>query len=210
VARVNVYIDGLNQYHRKLSGSPYKWLNLKKLADLLAPNDEVYRVRYFTAKVVSYPGEPDTGQMFRQQVYIRALDTLKPQRVTIHFGLMKVTEEQPHRVAPPHSRVLVYKPEEKGSDVNLASHLILDATRNDFEAAMVVSHDSDLRTPVQIVRQDLHFPVTVAIPGTHADMPDAVIPNDRITRVSDKKLAASQFNHTLRDQHGAITKPPQW
>jgi hypothetical protein len=35
MARVNVYIDGLNLYHRKLEGTKYKWLNLKKLAELL-------------------------------------------------------------------------------------------------------------------------------------------------------------------------------
>lgn len=100
MARVNVYIDGLNLYHRKLEGTPYKWLNLRTLAELLVPKDDVQRVRYFTAKVMSYPGEPNTGQMVRQQVYIRALDTLKDQGVTLHFGLFKVTQKERPRVVP--------------------------------------------------------------------------------------------------------------
>jgi hypothetical protein len=41
-------------------------------------------------------------------------------------------------------------------------------------------------------------------------MPDAVIPADRITRVSDAKLKDSQFADRLRDQHGEIRKPPEW
>jgi uncharacterized LabA/DUF88 family protein len=207
---VNVYIDGLNLYHRKLEGTPYKWLNLRILAELLLPKDEVKRVRYFTARVMSYPGEPDTGQMLRQQVYIRALDTLRSQDVTLHFGLFKVTQKERHRVVSPHRRVLIYQPEEKGSDVNLASHLLLDASRRDFEMALVVSNDSDLRTPVQIVRQDLGLPVRVAIPGTHADIPTSVIPADTYTRVSDEKLAKAQFPNVMRDPHGTITKPANW
>ncbi len=208
--QVNVYVDGLNLYHRKLQGTPYRWLNLKKLADLLLPNDEAKRVRYFTARVMAYPGEPDTGQMFRQQIYIRALDTLKKEGVTLHFGLFKVTQKERHRVEPPHRRVLIHQPEEKGSDVNLASHILLDASRHDFEMALVVSNDSDLRTPIQIVRGTFGLPVRVAIPGTHADIETSVIPADSYTRVSDAKLAGAQFPNTLTDQYGTITKPATW
>ena len=210
MARVNVYIDGLNLYHRKLEGTKYKWLNLRKLADLLVPNDEVHRVRYFTAKVITYPGEPDRGQMFRQQTYIRALDTLKNQGVTLHFGLMKVTEKERHRVVAPHRTVLIYQPEEKGSDVNLGSHLLLDAFKRDFEKAVIISYDSDLDTPAQIVRREFGLHVQVALPGTHADMPDSMIRADSITRVSDEKLKGAQFPNTLTDRFGRITKPAEW
>jgi hypothetical protein len=34
--------------------------------------------------------------------------------------------------------------EEKGSDVNVATHLLLDALRSDIDAAIVISNDSDL------------------------------------------------------------------
>ncbi len=33
--------------------------------------------------------------------------------------------------------------EEKGSDVNLATHLLLDAVKNDYDAAVVVSDDAE-------------------------------------------------------------------
>jgi hypothetical protein len=39
------------------------------------------------------------------------------------------------------------KVEEKGSDVNLASHLLLDAFQNSFDVGAVLSNDSDLVEP---------------------------------------------------------------
>ena len=39
--------------------------------------------------------------------------------------------------------------EEKGSDVNVASHLLVHVLSGDAEAAVVISNDSDLRWPVQ-------------------------------------------------------------
>ena len=55
--------------------------------------------------------------------------------------------------------VLVFKVEEKGSDVNLASHLLFDAFRGAFDAAAVLSNDSDLVEPIRIVTKELsRFP----------------------------------------------------
>lgn len=31
--RVNVYVDGLNLFNRRLRGTPYKWLNLRLLIE---------------------------------------------------------------------------------------------------------------------------------------------------------------------------------
>lgn len=208
--KVNVYVDGLNLYHRKLEGTKFKWLNLWTLAELLVPKDEVHRVRYFTAKVMTYPGKSNHLQMVRQQTYLRAVDTLRPKGLTVHFGLFKVTQKERHRVVAPHRPVLVFDPEEKGSDVNLASHLLLDAFHGDFEKALIVSYDSDLDTPAQIVRREFGLHVQVAIPGTHADMPESMIRADSITRVSDEKLSSAQFPPKLTDRFGTITKPAEW
>ena len=46
----------------------------------------------------------------------------------------------------------VVKTEEKGSDVNLATHLLYDGFKNDYEVAVVVSNDSDLLEPVRVAR----------------------------------------------------------
>jgi hypothetical protein len=44
---------------------------------------------------------------------------------------------------------LVYHTEEKGSDVNLATRLILDGLDGLWEEAIVISNDSDLESPIR-------------------------------------------------------------
>ncbi len=51
--------------------------------------------------------------------------------------------------------VEVIKTDEKGSDVNLASHLLLDAFKGECGTAVVVSNDSDLRVPIRIAELEL-------------------------------------------------------
>lgn len=47
----------------------------------------------------------------------------------------------------------VARREEKGSDVNVAAHLLHDVLRQLVDAAVVVSNDSDLKLPVQMARE---------------------------------------------------------
>ena len=51
--------------------------------------------------------------------------------------------------------VRVLKREEKGTDVNLASHLLVDAFENKYKGAVIVSNDSDLFTPMQMIKQSI-------------------------------------------------------
>lgn len=52
--------------------------------------------------------------------------------------------------------------EEKGSDVNVATHLIADVLAKNVDAAIVFSNDGDLRLPLQIARH--HVPVGLVNP----------------------------------------------
>lgn len=42
--------------------------------------------------------------------------------------------------------------EEKGSDVNVASHLLVDVLTGQVDAALVISNDSDLKFPIAYAR----------------------------------------------------------
>lgn len=53
--------------------------------------------------------------------------------------------------------------EEKASDVNVATHLLLDVLGGEVDAAVVVSNDSDLRLPIREARQ--RVPVGLINPG---------------------------------------------
>ena len=55
----NVYIDGFNLYYRALKDTPLRWLDLRKLAETLFPQDDIRRVCYFTARLDVRPGNPN-------------------------------------------------------------------------------------------------------------------------------------------------------
>jgi hypothetical protein len=71
----------------------------------------------------------------------------------------------PRAGGQPGQHELVIEMKEKGSDVNLASMLLADGFRGDYEVAVVVSNDSDLVLPIKIVTTQLRLPVGLLQPG---------------------------------------------
>jgi uncharacterized LabA/DUF88 family protein len=136
---------------------------VRKLCELLLPNNTVAEIKYFTARVSARPNDPD--QPVRQQLYFRALGTLPG--LAIHYGHF-LTHEVTMPLAPVPGRSQQYarviKTEEKGSDVNLATHLLHDAHMGRFDVAVVVSNDSDLLEPIKIVRGQLGKKVGILNP----------------------------------------------
>ena len=105
--------------------------------------------------------------------------------------------------------VEVIKTEEKGSDVNLATHLLYDGFRNDYEVAVIVSNDSDLLEPIRIVRNELGKKVGILNP--HQRPSRALLPHiDFMKRIRSGALAAAQFPPSLTDSHGTFHKPTAW
>ncbi len=164
--RTNVYVDAFNLYYGCVKQTPFRWLDLAALSKAILPQHQIHRIRYFTALVSTIPGDGDGAQPQRQQIYLRALSTLP--NLSVHYGHYLTHERSMPLANPPAggSRfVTVIKTEEKGSDVNLATMLLLDASRTDFEQAIVISNDSDLVLPVEVVRNEFHRPVGVIFPA---------------------------------------------
>jgi len=225
---MNVYIDGFNLYYGLLKGSPYKWLDLEKFCDQLLPKNTVQRIRYFTAKVDARPHDLD--QPVRQLAYLRALATLP--RVEVHFGtfltsvirqpLVETDPVNPRRwrmdaKAPALKREAggdvvtdwVLKTEEKGSDVNLASHLLRDAYRSDCQCAVVISNDSDLLTPIKMAKADRGLIIGLVPPRQRGSQELKTLADFKIDP-RPHILAASQFPPSLADAHGQVQKPAAW
>ena len=81
--------------------------------------------------------------------------------MTVHYGhLLSKTKRRPlaHQPASGPRTVEVLDTEEKGSDVNLASYLLMDGFENDYEMAVVVSNDSDLQLPISMTRTAMMNP----------------------------------------------------
>ena len=125
------------------------------------------KVDYFTADIKVFPN--DSGKGNRQQLFYRAISTLPNLRIikgryTVH------PVEMPLAAGFPFSskKVKVMKFEEKGSDVNLACHMLRDAYQpNSIKTIVVISNDSDLEEPIKICAQELDKYVYVLNPHIH-------------------------------------------
>lgn len=212
--RTYVYVDGFNLYYRALKGTRYKWLDLRKLTEgVLDPANQVEKIRYYTARVSStrVGSVADGDAPKRQNAYLSAIKTIHG--VSIHYGrfLPKVVTRPVVGSLPNHPTfVRVHDTEEKGSDVNLASHLLRDGFMDQYDVAIVLSKDTDLLEPIRIVRQDLRKPVGLIcpdgqVPGSFKNVVSFV------RHITLRRLAAAQMSNPVTDKKGQqIFRPPGW
>lgn len=209
--RTIVYIDRFNFYYGAVKGTQYKWLDLEALCRLMLPHDRVVKIRYFTARVSARPCDPQ--QPNRQETYLRALTALPS--VVIHLGRFTTRSVQmprANRQSGQSRTVEVLRTEEKCSDVNLATHLLLDAFKGRCDTAVVVSNDSDLAEAISVARSELDIRVGIVNPH----------PRNRRSRelmqlgclfykqVPRRLLAKAQLPSVVHDAKGAIRKPDNW
>ena len=206
----NVYIDGFNLYYRALKDTPLRWLDLRKLAETLFPQDTIHRVCYFTARLDARPSNP--GQAQRQLIYLRALATLAGFDIyygAFRSGVKRRPLAEPMPGLPTH--VLVRDSEEKGSDVNLATRLLVDGFNGEYEQAVVVSNDADFASAMRYVRDELRLRVALVNPDSKAASPrDLAHAATYVKRLWKSHLRRSQLPSTLADEVGSITKPAGW
>lgn len=217
--RTSIYVDGFNLYFRMLEKNPsVKWLNIVELPKrLLGPDNEVNHVNYYTARV---SGHVDPTAPARQQIYLDALESLP--EITVHMGTFLTSEKFAGLVHPPEFRpriemaepwpdvVKVVKIEEKGSDVNLACHLIRDGFQDRYDVAAVISNDSDLIEPIRIVTKELGKPVGLLSPVNKPN-PQLVASASFLRRIRRHDLNASQLPNQIGLPDGTqLTRPSEW
>lgn len=225
--KTHVYIDGFNLYYGLLKGTAFKWLDLERFCDQLLPRNAVMKIHYFTAKVDARPHDPD--QPTRQLAYLQALGTLP--RVEVHLGTFMssvvsqvVVETDPITgrylraggkpvvkvdVAGQPVKTWTYKSEEKGSDVNLAAHLLQDAYRARCACAVIVSNDSDLLTPIRMAKQDCGLIIGLVPPRPRGSVELKALADFKI-EPRLHHLANAQFGNAVPVRNGQIHKPENW
>jgi hypothetical protein len=210
VKRTYVYVDGFNLYYRALRKTKFKWLNLEVLVQgLLEADNEIQRIRYFTAPV---SGKFDPGTPVRQQRYLLALSTLPS--VSVHQGNFLTKPKMRPLVRPQPggtTHVEIWNTEEKGSDVNLATYLVHDAWRDLFDVAVVLSQDTDLNEPVRIVRDEIGKSIGVFVLDGKA--PGTLCSFGSFTRqITHSRLAAAQFPDKVPfgSRGKVVERPAEW
>ncbi len=205
--RAHAYIDGFNLYHGALEQRPhYKWLDPYALCERLVPDAELELVRFFSARV---GGSLDPGQPQRQDVYWRALGGVD--RLIIHEGKFQTkTRRLPLAGTDPYELAEVRVPEEKGSDVNLATYLMLDAAERGIDLALVVSDDHDLEEPLRLVRSHYGLRLIVASPRNRDTLRRAV-GADEMRTIHEELLEACQLPDPAPDEDfHLVHRPSSW
>ena len=204
MAQAIVYVDGFNLYYGAVRNTPYKWLDIDAVCRMLL-RDEISQIRYFTARISGRPHDPQAPQ--RQETYLRALRTIP--HLTPYFGQFREWPERQRLVTPisgqTHAEVLVTK--EKGSDVNLATHLMYDGLTNPELVSVVISNDSDLVAPISLLVGRGH---SVGVINPHP--PKKASRELRAAasfykQLRESVLQACQFPNPLRDGEGTFGSP---
>ena len=206
--RTIVYVDGFNFYYGAVRGTPYKWLDCAALFEkVLGPENQLVKVKYFTARVQPTPHDPQVNQ--RQDTYLRALQTYCP-RVELVFGHFLRHRMNMENATPPPATVPVFRTEEKGSNVNLALHVLNDAWLDAYDCAVVVSNDSDLAESLRLVKQQHRKLVGLVTPGAPARHTSQQLRQHAnfVKPIRTWMLRDSQLPSVIPGT--TIHKPPRW
>jgi uncharacterized LabA/DUF88 family protein len=200
--RVAAYVDGFNLYNglKAKHGKRYVWLDLPALAtSLLLPSQELVAVRYFTARVHR------PASTARQAVYLDALAARSP-LLTITEGRFQAKSVQCYRCGGIRTAY-----EEKETDVNIAVALVQGALRDAYDAALLISADSDLCPVIRTIRQMAPAKRVVALfPPRRASKELRQIAHGAMT-ISDSKIRQSQLPQVVTGAGGVkLVRPREW
>ena len=207
IKKTIVYVDGFNLYY-SLKSTPYKWLDIRKLLELVLGADyDIIQIKYFSALVKAT--SKDKSKPERQMVYWRALECSKG--LEIILGRFKTRQVNGTLLKPlgkgieRGEMVKVQKYEEKESDVNIASQILLDCHKTEFNCVILLSNDTDLKKPLSFARKHFHKQIGIISPNknTHNDLKKISHFNKNIT---EKILRESQ----LPKQVERFVKPEKW
>lgn len=199
--RVIVYIDGFNLYFglRNAGYSKCKWLNLYAFSkSLLKENQELISVKYFTSRITK-----DPERQKRQNTYLEALEAAG---VKILYGKFQADKVECLRCG----RIWINY-NEKLTDVNLATHMLVDAYKDQYDTAVLVSGDSDLVPPVRSVHENFsNKRVFIVFPPRRHNVSMSAVARGTMI-IGRKKLNDHQFPEYVTNNAGyTLKKPENW
>lgn len=199
--RVIAYIDGFNLYHGMMEAGleNCRWLDVKRLTEnLLSPREIIVGVKYFTSRT---SGDPQKQK--KQSTYIEALETLGVEIIYGHYqnSFLNCTQCG--------NTWAIWK--EKMTDVNIATHMVVDAYQDKYDLAVLISGDSDLVPPIRAVHSNFkNKSVFVAFPPCRQNV---MVRNSAkgSMPIGRKKLVDSQLPPIVTKRDGFnLGKPTEW
>lgn len=199
--KTNFYIDGFNLYFGMV-GAGYldcKWLDIYALAKRLKnANHDLNNIKYFTSRVNN-----NFEKQQRQNAYIDALLTTP---ITLIQGQFRSEWMKCGNCGGGW-----YDSKEKMTDVNIATNMIIDAYKDEYEVAFLISGDSDLVPPIREIRN--LFPkkeIIIVFPPERKSNELKSVASSSFA-LGHGKLQECQFPKEVTDKYGKkITKPGSW
>jgi hypothetical protein len=233
-SRVIAYIDGFNLYYglKKASkeadvrhienggllddclGRSLYWLDIPAVVlGQLHPSEECVAIKYYSApRKVSKHIRPTPEERARleasnerQRILLEALATLP--LMDMHLGYY--SEKNPHRCPNCAHRWPFF--EEKCTDVNIATQMVVDGYENKFDLAIVMSADADLVAPIKAV-QALGKSVRLLLPPGRKRAKHLRKVVDDPREITIKTLRGLTLPDTIARQHGLspLCRPDAW
>lgn len=251
--RTRVYIDGFNFYYGCLKGTPYKWLDLLPLFEQhILPSALVRNaqgipyqftllrdpaIRFFTAGILESVARAEDSVSSQQQ-YHKALNLVHGNQIEIMLGyysvqsmwVKSVDAEVPKRHPKDCQKTLIWKVEEKQSDVNLALQVYHDALTKQVDHVVIVTNDTDIAPALKMIREHTEVIVGLVVPtrpggkptsDAEGDVPPGTPGTRRTNReleqyahwtrahIRPEELAACQLPRVIQGRRPA-TKPISW
>jgi 6-hydroxy-3-succinoylpyridine 3-monooxygenase len=155
--RTKVYVDGYDLYYGCLKGTQHKWLDLYLLfRDRILPSSAVHQsellgIKFFTAPILEKASK-SLDSVSSQSRYHTALEKRYPNEIEVIKGYYSLSQskvkivdaENPNKWARECEEILVWKVEEKQTDVNLALHAYHDAITGIDDQVVIVTNDTDI------------------------------------------------------------------
>jgi len=199
--KVITYVDGFNLYFglKSKGWQRFLWLDIWRMSErLLKPHQTLVGVKYFTSRI-RFPRDKAS----RQNTFLEALETIPG--LEIFYGNYQIIRRNCRKCG-----YLDHVPNEKMSDVNIASEMLTDAFLNKFDTALLVSADGDLMTPVKRIAETVGKRIVVVFPPDRRSFTLEKVATAHMT-IGRNHLAHSQFPNEVKKKNGFILKrPSEW
>ena len=222
--RVSFLVDGFNVYHSalalnkqlareaaKLGGgaavASTKWLDLRAMLGSVLPHidksAQLHEVHYFSA-LAHYREAQSPGTVQRHTNYI---DCLKDTGVIVHLGQFKEKDAGCKQCGARWKR-----PEEKETDVAIATTLLELVCGNQCDIAMIVGGDTDLAPAFHAAkRMAPNKPVGFVFPYDRSNSSLALLSRPLHVKLKQQRYTAHQFaNPHICADGRQISKPATW
>ena len=224
-----IYVDGYNLYYSRLTGTPYKWLDLGTLfCDRILksqdPSANVVCIKYFTSPVKASYARHGEASAHAQAQYHRALKATHGDLLQIiqgfHiFGTTNVPAYVDGLEPDKKNLTPVWMIEEKQTDVNLALQIYRDAVQGGCNQQVICTNDSDLEPALHLVRLDApNVQLGLVVPLREKGLTGGAVSNKRLINkvdwvrqhILDFELANSQLPKSVNTKKKPAQKPAYW